>query len=341
MITAAENDGASRPREPVVSIIIPAYNTAEYIREALESVLAQTFTNFEMIVVNDGSPDTPRLEAAIEPLRAQFVYLKRENGGPSAARNTGIREAKGEYVAFLDSDDSWFPAFLASQISLLRTDPTLDLVYSDLLLFGDSRFAGKNFMQVHPSKGSTTFESVLVEDCQIPTSGVVARRQALLDAGLFDEQFVRCEDYDLWLRLAHRGGRIAYHCNVLGRHRVHSKSLAAEGEKLLEAEIEVIEKLARTLQLTLHQRSLIDYRVRRARAYLELARGKAALLAGQPKVARVSLGKANRFLHSAKLSAVLLGLRCSPQLTRFAVALWRKGLGSNHLGDGYGANQAE
>jgi glycosyltransferase involved in cell wall biosynthesis len=309
---------------PSVSVIIPAYNTADYIGETLESVLAQSFSDFEVIVINDGSPDTERLEKSIEPFESRIIYLKRDNGGPSAARNTGIRQAQGEYVAFLDSDDTWFTNYLWSQMQILRQDRGLDLVFTDILLFGDSPFAGKSYMELYPPKGPATFESVLVEDCQIPTSGTVARRQTLIDAGLFDERFVRSEDYDLWLRVAHRGGRIAYQRKVLGRHRIHAESLAANGEKMIAAERDVVAKLTRTLDLTPRERSLAEFRIARAEAYLELARGKASLLAGEDEQARVSLSKANRFLHRPRLTAVLMALRCSPRLARFTALVWRK-----------------
>jgi glycosyltransferase involved in cell wall biosynthesis len=312
------------PQAPTVSVIIPAYNTADYIGETLESVLSQSFSDFEVIVINDGSPDTERLEKSIKPFESRIIYLKRDNGGPSAARNMGLRQARGEYVAFLDSDDVWFTDYLRSQMQVLRQNPGLDLVYTDILLFGDSPFAGKSYMELHPPKGAATFESVLVEDCKIPTSGTVARRQALIDAGLFDERFVRSEDYDLWLRVAHRGGRIAYQRKVLARHRIHAESLAANGEKLLAAELDVVTKLTRTLDLTAWERSLAEHRIARAEAYLQLARGKASLLAGEDKEARVSLSKANSFLRSPRLTAVLLVLRCSPRLARFMATVWQK-----------------
>ena len=94
---------------PRVSIIIPAYNVASYIGETLASVFAQTFTNYEVIVINDGSPDTEELERALEPYFNRISYLKQENLGAGAARNVGLRAAKGEFIAFLDADDLYHP----------------------------------------------------------------------------------------------------------------------------------------------------------------------------------------------------------------------------------------
>ena len=108
-----------------VSVIIPAYNTAAYITETLDSVFAQTFKDFEVIVVNDGSPDTEDLERVLQPYRARIVYVKQENRGVSGARNAGILRARGEFLAFLDSDDVWLPDYLAEQMKFLEAHPHL------------------------------------------------------------------------------------------------------------------------------------------------------------------------------------------------------------------------
>jgi glycosyltransferase involved in cell wall biosynthesis len=104
---------------PLVSVIIPAYDVAEFIGEALDSVFAQTFTDYEVIVINDGSPDTAKLERALAPYLSRIVYLKQENRGVSAARNTGINAARGSLIAFLDGDDVWLPNYL--EVQVIRT----------------------------------------------------------------------------------------------------------------------------------------------------------------------------------------------------------------------------
>src|SRR5947209_18801381 len=109
-------EGRRADDAPAVSVIIPAYNAAQYIGEALDSVFAQTFTDYEVIVVNDDSPDTAELERALAPYRERVVYIKQENRGPGGARNTAILKARGECVALLDSDDVWLPTFLAEQM---------------------------------------------------------------------------------------------------------------------------------------------------------------------------------------------------------------------------------
>src|SRR5277367_3487063 len=101
---------------PRVSVIIPTYKTADLIAGCLDSVFAQTYSNFEAMVVNDGSPDTPDLEVALQPYMGRIVYIKQENKRAAGARNNAIRQARGEFVAFLDSDDSWMPDHLSSQM---------------------------------------------------------------------------------------------------------------------------------------------------------------------------------------------------------------------------------
>src|ERR1700687_3102605 len=121
-----------------VSVIIPSYNNAAFIAETLESVFAQTFKDYEVIVVNDGSPDTPQLERALGPYLNRIVYFEQENKGPAGARNAGIRQARGAFLAFLDSDDMWLPNFLAEQMKFFETDPSLDLVYADTFRFREA-----------------------------------------------------------------------------------------------------------------------------------------------------------------------------------------------------------
>ena len=190
-----------------MSVIIPAYQSAMYIGAAVESVLTQTFEHFELFVINDGSPDTEELERVLDPYPDRILYFKQENRGPAGARNVAILKARGQYVAFLDSDDMWMPES-RQQMMALKEDPSLDLIYADALVFHGSSQLGQTFMEGNPSQGPVTFESLICEKCVVITSCVLARRQALIDAGLFDESFLRSEDYDLWLRLAHRGGRL-------------------------------------------------------------------------------------------------------------------------------------
>src|SRR5450755_2773522 len=149
--------GSEQPQaSPRVSIIIPAYNTAHLIAACLDSVFAQTFQDFEALVVNDGSPDTPELEKALQPYLDRkpdrTVYIKQVNKRAAGARNTAIARARGEFLAFLDSDDNWLPNHLESQMKQFEADPALCLVYSNALFTGNPA-REVEFMERCPSVG--------------------------------------------------------------------------------------------------------------------------------------------------------------------------------------------
>jgi len=308
--------GAEVPSAPAVSVIMPAYNTAALIGEALDSVLAQTYTHFETIVINDGSPDTAQLEEALRPYRSRIVYIVQENRRAAGARNTGIRNARGKYLAFLDSDDCWLPENLAIQMKFLEQDPTLDMVYADASFMGEM-WMGKTYMQACPSKGPVTVESLVVEDCQVCVSCTVARKQIIVKAGLFDESLARCDDYDMWLRVAHGGGKIMYHNKVLGKIRTgRAGSLGASDAKMIQAAALILTKLEKTLDVSPATRRLMQQRIARHNAYYEKAMAKEYLAKGDYDRAIASLAKANAVINSPKLRLILLGLRIAPGLLR-------------------------
>ena len=309
----------------LVSVIIPAYNAAPYIRETLDSVFAQTYREFEVIVINDGSPDTEELEQAIAPYQKLIVYLKQENRGPSAARNAGILHSHGEYLAFLDSDDAWYPEYLAGQMAFVQGQkPWLDFVYCNLLVCLNSETNGSPYMNACPSQGPINFESLLTEECQAPTTGVVVRKQKAIDAGLFDESFFRSEDYDLWLRIAHSGARMAYQRRVLGRHRLHSESLSDDKLKMIQSWLKVLEKVDAALNLSPEQSQLLQRKLVEVRGFNELENGKMHLLVGNVDLAAASLARANSVFHTNKLYWTLLGLKFAPRLTSLTARAVRK-----------------
>jgi glycosyltransferase involved in cell wall biosynthesis len=310
---------------PKVSVIMPSYNTATLIAEALDSVFAQSYQNFEVIVINDGSPDTPDLERVLEPYRDRIVYLKQENRRACGARNNGISQAKGEYLAFLDSDDSWAPAYLQSQIKHLEADPSLDMVYCDCLIYGDTPQAGQTFMQGCPSSGPVSFESVLTEQSHIPISGTVVRHQAVINAGGFDERLAMCDDYEMWLRLAFRGARIAYYPDVLSRIRIgRPSSLSSSKSRMVAAFLTILLNVKAEWNLSVEQRALLAEKLREEQALLALELGKESLRKGEFGEARIQLGQANSHLRRSKLRLAIFGLRVAPSLTALAVRTWER-----------------
>ena len=309
----------------LVSVVIPTYNAAPYIADTLDSVFAQTFRNFEVIVVNDGSPDTAALEQALQPYLSRIRYLKQENRGPSAARNRAIRQGRGKYVAFLDSDDLWLPMHLGRQLESLARGPDLGLVYANGVHFEENVPLGTAFASV-PQSEQVTLESLLAEQCTINTSSVVASREAMLRVGLFDENMNRCEDFDLWLRLSYDGVRMSYDREVQVCHRL-GRGLSADRELMKRGRLEVYKKIAANGLLTQAQRSIIAAKLKTLEVEIQVELTKQALLAGKFREALSAAECANSHTHAIKLGVAELGLRCFPGLMRWLYRIYVRVLG--------------
>jgi len=184
--------------KPVVSIVIPSYNRAHVLPRAINSILAQTFQDFEIIVVDDCSKDNTDelMKSFLDP---RICYVKHsQNKGGNAARNTGIRESRGELVAFLDSDDEWLPTKLEKQLRLFD-QPGVGLVYCGFIYTE----AGSNEQQLCLTKLSTAYrEDLLISNFVGTTSAAVVRKSFLDEIQGFDEELKSCQDWDLYLRLS-------------------------------------------------------------------------------------------------------------------------------------------
>lgn len=303
-------------RVPAVSVIIPAYNVTAYIRDAIESVFAQTFPDYEVIVVNDGSPDTEDLERALAPYRDRIIYIKQQNRGLSGARNTGIRAARAPLVALLDADDMWEPEYLAVQVASMNADPSLDLLYPNGVIFGDVVEAGRECMSLSPSDGEVTFERLLTQECNVLVF-VTARRQALIDAGLFDESLRSTEDFDLWLRMAKQGARIGYHRTVLARYRRRRGSLSSDPIWMLRSVLRVMAKLEARTDLTPGERAAVASKRAQFEAALRLKEGKKAFFERNVERAIAGLTDANIVFRSRKINLTVMLLRVAPRLLFF------------------------
>lgn len=309
---------------PKVSVIIPSYKTADLIAACLDSVFAQTYSDFEAIVVNDGSPDTPELEKVLQPYIDRIVYIKQENKRAAGARNNAIRNARGEFVAFLDSDDTWMPDHLFSQMQLFTEDPSLDLVYCDGILVLDAAQECR-FMEKCPSTGQATFDALIVERCQIPISTVVARKRTLVDAGLFDEKLPRCDDYDMWVRAAFSGAKIGYSRKLGARlFVVRPGSLSQSNARMIEGYWNILEKFKRTLPLKDVDRDVVEKRAAQIRARYLLEEGKSKLEERQFDQGRQLISQANDYFRKPSLSAAVFGLSIAPGATAKLMSFWRK-----------------
>ena len=300
-------------RSPLVSVIVPAYDVTEFIGEALDSVLAQTFRDYEIIVVNDGSPDTAALERALAPYMSRIVYIKQENRGVSGARNTAIKAARGSLLAFLDADDTWLPNYLEVQVARIQADPSIDVLYPNVMMFGDSSETGEEFMTICPSSGDVTFERLISQECNVSNCSI-ARRDTIIRAGLFDESLRSVEDFDLWLRVIKDGGCITYHRDVLARYRRRTGSLTADPIWLGQNIILVLDKVKQTMELTPSERATVDLHHQRFTALLSLHEGKRAFFSGDTAGAIQGLTEANQFFRNRKIAITLRVLRIAPRL---------------------------
>ncbi|MFI5361857.1 MAG: glycosyltransferase family 2 protein [Elusimicrobiota bacterium] len=302
---------------PRVSVVIPAYNVAPFIGEALESVFSQTFADYEVIVVNDGSPDTQELESALAPRLSRLRYIKQANQGASAARNAGLKAARGEFVAFLDADDAWLPEYLKRQLKFLD-ERGADLVCADAAIFGETRDAGRTFMQLYmgtaPAAGGVTFLDLLSAEKCLITSGILVRLKTVLEVGLFDEGLRNAQDYDLWMRLARHNARLAYQRETLLRYRVRRGSLTGDAINSNLRDLRVFDKIEREYSLGPDESREASAVIRKRRAQLEYDLGALYLLKRDFSKSADSFSRAERHGGGWKPRAALRFVRAAPQL---------------------------
>jgi glycosyltransferase involved in cell wall biosynthesis len=192
-----------------VSIVIPTYNTAGYISETLNSIFIQSYEDYEIIVVDDGSTDNTR--EVLEPYMENTRYIYQENRGRAGARNTGIKAAKGKYIAFLDSDDLWATADkLGTQVDMMESNQNIDFLFGDKQRFSDNgtiviasmfkeRHYDENFFG-DPLYVRDAYKKLLQEP-YIPTGTIIMKKECFDRAGFFDET-IYAEDWEFWLRIA-------------------------------------------------------------------------------------------------------------------------------------------
>jgi glycosyltransferase involved in cell wall biosynthesis len=227
------------PIQPgLVSVIMPAYNGQAYIREAIESILAQTYSPLEIIVVDDGSPTS--MEEAVFGYGPRVRYLRKENGGTASARNAGWRAASGEYIALLDQDDLWLPRKLELQIPRFAEDPRIGLVTAWMEVFDSATGESKDIfkpaaeMHVHDILGFNL----------PPVQTMVFRRSALEKIGGFDPAMLGTDDWDINIRIAAEY-RIVTVEEVLGRARMHTGQQGRNGDQMYRNCMRVLDKHSR------------------------------------------------------------------------------------------------
>lgn len=226
------NDGSSDSM-PLVSVVVPAHNSARYIAETIDSVLRQTYGNFEIIVVDDSSEDDTVQEVVRMATSDNRIKLHRieHAGRPSVPRNEGIRLARGQYTAFLDSDDLWTRHKLEDQIHYMLSDPEAVFVYSMSVTFGDVNLFSPSY-EVLPllKKAALSYEDLISKGNSVTCSSILIRTDILRSEGGFDEDpKLQIEDYDLWIRLSRRG-KIGFIPRIHVFYRVHTVQFSGSWE---------------------------------------------------------------------------------------------------------------
>jgi hypothetical protein len=272
------------PRMPHVSVVIPVFNAAALIGAALRSVFAQTFTDFEVIVVDDGSEDREELAAVLAEFSGRLHYIRQSNGGPAKARNAGIAQTSGELVAFLDADDEWLPEKLARQVEYFRQYPETGLLHTAVV--GGTR---RRIVEGTPRRA---FCEVFHTEYFINTLTVMMPRRVLMETGGFDERReIHVEDWDLWLRVAAQHP-LGYISTPLAYHR-RGGLMSRQVERTFAAQALV---LGKNLPLCQHACALHRADPRRCerarRQVLHRDWGHARLDAGDRRGARAQLLRA-------------------------------------------------
>ena len=242
----------------MISIIIPTYNRSSFLQEAIHSVFNQDYFSgsgpgkaYELIVIDDGSSDDT--EQLVTKLGDRLIFVRQEHRGVSSARNAGLDLAKGEYIAFLDSDDLWKREKLRVQMSLMEVDPRTKLCYTDEIWMRKGVFV--NPKNRHRKYSGWIFDKVLPL-CLLSLSSALFRREVFKEVGRFDESLPVCEDYDLGIRLAHRYPIHFIDSFLIVKRGGHADQLSKKYWGMDRFRVKALEK-ALQLDLTPHQRELV------------------------------------------------------------------------------------
>ena len=233
---------------PLISVVIPTYNRGWIIAEAIESVLAQDFKNFQLIVVDDGSTDNTR--EIIRFYERDIILISQDRQGVSAARNSGIAAAAGRFIAFLDSDDIWQPEKLSVQVEFFNNHPEAFICQTEEIWI-------KNGLRINPKKRHKKPSGMIFEPslslCLVSPSAVMMRQSLFEIVGLFDERLPACEDYDLWLRVGCRHPVFLIDTPLVVKRGGHADQLSAE-PGLDKYRIQSLKKILESALLTRTQR---------------------------------------------------------------------------------------
>lgn len=224
---------------PLVTVVIACYNHARFLSQAIDSALAQTYRNIEIIVVDDGSTDdTPAVAGAYG---SAIRYIRQINAGPAAAKNTGVRHATGDLIALLDADDRWLPQKLETQVPMIPLGGNVGMVHGGYAVIDAG---GSRTGPLHQPSESTSFHDLLALNT-VGNLTAVCTRQAALAAGPFDESLSAVEDWDMWIRISARH-QIRATPTIVAEYRQHGANISGDPYRMFKRRMSVIDKHRRT-----------------------------------------------------------------------------------------------
>ena len=226
-----------------VDIIIPAFNAARFLPFSLESVVSQTFDDWRILLVDDGSTDNTAEAVApfLDRLGSKIRYIKQENRGLPAARNTAIRASTAEFLALLDADDVWLPCRLSESLKILRERPQVGLVYGLITGIDQENRPGITWGGNLRDGDGHIATQIYMRKVDLPCPTITFRRKCLDEVGFFDETMRATEDRDLWLRIALRY-EVGFVPKVLAYYRLSPNSMSTDPQRMLQAQLKFIRK---------------------------------------------------------------------------------------------------
>jgi len=246
---------------PKVSVIIPTYNCARYLPEAIESVLEQSYQDFEVVIVDDGPTDNTReiVSEYVKKFSGKIKYFFQANSGAVVARNAAIKSSSGEYIAVLDADDIWLSGRLEEGVKVLEREPDVGLVHANISWMKEDGRVVSSPVRKKEFLSGRIFKEIFLRDAHISMPTVLVRSECFERVGLFDEHLTKlgCQDREMWLRVAQKY-KFYYIDKVFGLYRMRSGSVSRDRDKMLKARYYVVDKFCRegTVGFLLKNRAL-------------------------------------------------------------------------------------
>jgi GT2 family glycosyltransferase len=307
---------------PRVSVVTPAYNAGPFLGDCVSSVLAQTVTDLEMLVIDDGSTDeTAAIADACRTRDARVRVFHQENRGVSAARNVGLAHARGEFIAFVDADDVWAPTFLADQLAILERRPDVAVVTGNALNRGGGTLAG-HAVRSWPAvvRDIEMFDMIVHDDAIFIMS--VFRREIPERIGGFDEALHHNEDYHFWLRAAAAGFKFVANPAPLGWYRRHSGSASSDEAAMLRGIVHVLRECRALCDASrARETAAIDRQIARFEQEYVKSRAKRAILDGNFHTATTYLEEWHRMRGGVRLQLMVTLSRVCPHIILWAYQL--------------------